>query len=366
MPKKVRFGVTSTKFRKALKRRQQSSNRLAADKTWLAICSFTNADTSRLGNRRCDVCKELPAVYQNANTKVFICSKSGQCTLKRSSSAHARPSKVAPVYTPAMRLEKRRQLAGTSLHQVHLHDEPFFVRGYEDKSITLFQMLFTDTELSILEFKADLFTTDSNKLLYKDMWKSPTVCMGSDRAHDLDHWLRCRSNYSVTLIQRLFNFFQVSPSQMTKLRIGKPPFEIAFETKSLRRELRHESSLNSAISKAVGACSENPNLHYFFLNWTETSVTLLYVNQDNKLQVLGSSIIFLPGIVPVDAKWDLKRRQNLHRRAHQEISRKGYGLASTSAEKLQATLTNCLLNDASRPFYKAKDVRSHFVITLQS
>lgn len=276
------------------------------------------------------------------------------------------------VYTPRMRLAKQRQLVGTTLHPVHWDNTPnyprdcsprFYVRGYEDKTITLFQHLFTAKQL--LDFKSDLFTTDESLLIFKDLFKSPTVCKNDRHIHDLDHWLMCDSDESLVLLQSLFNFFHVQPSKLAEVRVNKPGFELALETKSLRRELLHEGTFDNAIAKAIGACRNNSSLRYFFINWTETSATLLFVNRDAKLEALGSSIIFIPGVAPEDAKVDLQRRQNLHRRAQQELIKRGYILARTSAEILVPSLTNCLVNDDSRPAQKAGDIELDFFIKLE-
>ena len=280
------------------------------------------------------------------------------------------------VYTPRMRLAKQRQLVGTTLHPVHWDNTPnyprdcsprFYVRGYEDKTITLFQHLFTAKELQILDFKSDLFTIEETLLQIKDLFKSPTVCKDDRYIHYLDHWLMCDSDESLVLLKRLFNFFQVSPSKLTELNVNKPGFELALETKSLRRELLHEGTLDNAIAKAIGACTNNSSLRYFFINCTETSATLLGVNGDAKLEALGSSIIFIPAITtaPEDAKVDLQRRQNLHRRAQQELIKRGYILARTSAEILVPSLTNCLVNDDSRPAQKASNIEMDFFIKLE-
>lgn len=299
------FGITQRRYKAALKSRLCG----VPNSDYEGLSHFTSEETAQFNHQACHVCEHLPALYRQPTTKLLYCGRNGKCRVNEALLSTQRSAQGPPKeQTPAARLANSRQLhVGIPLHRSTLHGVPVLSRGYEYKTIRLFQTLFSKDELEQLHFKSDVFIQDPSLVHLKDKFKSPTVCTTNEFIHDVDHSLSLDTPGSKALFNRLFAFFQVPGDNSLSSTVY-------IETKSLRRELQfNHNSLDRCISKARAASTAH-NATYLFLDWSETSVTLLRVNAANRLEALGVANLF----IPFDAQGDqgeVNRRLNIHRKA---------------------------------------------------
>lgn len=350
------FGLSQRRYKVALKSKLGG----VPNSDWLGLSQFKSEDTAPFNHQPCHVCQHLRALYRQPTTKLLYCGRNGKCRVNEALLSLHRSARGPPKeQTPEAKLANSRQIhTGIPLHKSSLYDVPVLSRGYEYKTIRLFQMLFSEAELAQLQFKSDVFIQDTSLVHLKGKLKAPTVCTTNEFIHDVDHSVSLASPSSKALFNRLFSFFQVP---------GVQPLSstVYIETKSLRRELQfNNNSLDRCIAKA-NAASTAHNATYLFLDWSETSVTILRVNAANKLEALGVAVVFIPSDVQGDPG-EVNRRLNIHRKACRCLTSNGYNKRPVAQMEYFSPTTDPIFLQNEPPVYLENvTVRDNFLISFK-
>ncbi len=274
---------------------------------------------------------------------------------------------LSPQDAANRRLSQRLIMEGRQIHRSNINGIEVYTRGYENKTISLVQHLFTNEELKSLQWKNDIYvdkTLSVSDTQVRNM-KTPIVRDSANQSmycHQLDHSLEFTST-TRHLWERFLNFFYIDANAIS---LPGDQFSICIETKSLKRVICMpgndvDSELSDIRGKADFALRtvNGRAVVYVLLNWTPCSVSLYYFpkNYTTTMVPLGQTIVFINS----DDNYERSKQVGIHQ-SHSKALQSAIA-THESISYFVTSVKNLLKDDVVRLY--ARKVQDNLYIDLE-